>query len=168
MTIAAGELELDPFAYVPDMASRITGLGGYDRPAEGDYALHTHYVEATEGPAHFTLTFDDLTATRGTLNLRVHMLTGASPHATLATAHAALDHALARATAHGVRVILLITGKPLRQDSHGRQRGLIRAAIFDWLAGSRFASRIAAVRGAHPRHGGTGALYLILRRERTG
>ncbi|MGB5485182.1 Smr/MutS family protein, partial [Parasphingorhabdus sp.] len=40
------------------------------------------------------------------------------------------------------------------------------AAISDWLAASRHASRIAAVRRAHPRHGGAGALYIILRRPR--
>ena len=40
------------------------------------------------------------------------------------------------------------------------------AAIGDWLAASRHASSIAAVRGAHPRHGGAGALYIVLRRPR--
>ena len=44
----------------------------------------------------------------------------------------------------------------------------IAAAIGDWLAGSRHAGRIAAVRGAHPRHGGAGALYIVLRRNRNG
>ncbi|WP_367947133.1 Smr/MutS family protein [Sphingopyxis sp. BSNA05] len=45
-------------------------------------------------------------------------------------------------------------------------RGAIRAAIADWLAASRHASHIATVRRAHPRHGGAGALYIILRRRR--
>jgi DNA-nicking Smr family endonuclease len=85
---------------------------------------------------------------------------------TLATAQAALEHALARAVADEARVLLVVTGKPPR-DREGR-RGLIRASIFDWLATSRHASRIAAVRNAHPRHGGMGALYLILRRKRDG
>ena len=84
---------------------------------------------------------------------------------TLATAHAALDHALERALAGDHRVLLVVTGKPRRPDDVPR-RGLIRAQIGDWLAGSRHASRIAAVRNAHPRHGGTGALYVILRRRR--
>jgi len=38
--------------------------------------------------------------------------------------------------------------------------------VGDWLAASRHAADIAAVRGAHPRHGGAGALYIILRRRR--
>ncbi|MFL6784133.1 MAG: Smr/MutS family protein, partial [Sphingomicrobium sp.] len=45
------------------------------------------------------------------------------------------------------------------------QRGRIRAAVHDWLAASRHAPNIAAVRGAHRRHGGGGSLYLILRRR---
>ena len=45
------------------------------------------------------------------------------------------------------------------------RRQPIRAAVHDWLAVSRHAGRIAAVRGAHPRHGGGGSLYIILRRQ---
>lgn len=85
---------------------------------------------------------------------------------TLASAHAALDHAIDRALGDEVRMLLVVTGKPPRTDDAGRRRGAIRAAIGDWLAGSRHATRIAAVRNAHPRHGGTGALYVILRRRR--
>lgn len=86
---------------------------------------------------------------------------------TLSEAHAALDRGIDAALAAGDRVILLITGKPPRSGSpRPHARGAIRAQIADWLALSRHASRIAAVRGAHPRHGGTGALYIVLRRPR--
>jgi DNA-nicking Smr family endonuclease len=37
--------------------------------------------------------------------------------------------------------------------------------VHDWLAASRHAARIAAVRGAHGKHGGGGGLYIILRRR---
>ena len=85
---------------------------------------------------------------------------------TLASAHALLDHGLDRAFAHGNRVVLLVTGKPPRPESERpHARGAIRAAVADWLAASRFADRIAAVRGAHARHGGAGALYIVLRRQ---
>ncbi len=88
----------------------------------------------------------------------------------LLSAQRLLDAALDQALADGVRVLLLITGKPPRsndRDSDGRpRRGLIRASIDSWLQSSRHARRIAAVRNAHPRHGGTGALYIILRRDR--
>lgn len=86
---------------------------------------------------------------------------------TLDTAYKALDQGLARAIARGDRVLLLVTGKPPRPESERpHARGRIRAAIGDWLAASRHASHIAAVRAAHPRHGGAGALYIILRRPR--
>lgn len=86
---------------------------------------------------------------------------------TLASAHALLDVGLDRAIARGDRVLLLITGKPPKPESERpHARGAIRAAVGDWIAASRHADRIAAVRNAHPRHGGQGALYIVLRRER--
>jgi DNA-nicking Smr family endonuclease len=86
---------------------------------------------------------------------------------TLASAHGALDHGLGVAIARGERVVLLVTGKPPRPESQRpHARGAIRAAVFDWLQLSRHAGAIAAVRNAHPRHGGAGALYVILRRKR--
>ena len=76
----------------------------------------------------------------------------------------AIDTALERAIAVGDRVVLLITGHE-RPGAPPVQRGRIRAAVHDWLAVSRHAPRIAAVRGAHRRHGGRGSLYIILRRR---
>ena len=75
----------------------------------------------------------------------------------------AIDRGLERAIAHGDRVLLLVTGHH-RPGEPPVQRGKIRAAVHDWLAASRHASRIAAVRGAHRRHGGGGSLYLIIKR----
>ena len=86
---------------------------------------------------------------------------------TLASAHMLLDQGLERAILRGDRVLLLVTGKPPKPESERpHARGAIRAAVADWLAGSRHADSIAAVRGAHPRHGGQGALYIVLRRPR--
>ncbi len=76
----------------------------------------------------------------------------------------AIDRALERAIASGDRVLLLITGHE-RKGEPPLERGRIRAAVHDWLAVSRHSSRIAAVRGAHRRHGGGGSLYIILRRS---
>jgi DNA-nicking Smr family endonuclease len=81
----------------------------------------------------------------------------------LDSAWAAVDLALDQAIGRGERVVLLITGHH-RPGEPPVQRGRIRAAVHDWLAASRHAPRIAAVRGAHRRHGGGGSLYLILRR----
>ena len=77
----------------------------------------------------------------------------------------AIDRALEQAIAREERVLLLITGHH-RPGAPPVERGRIRAAVHDWLAASRHASKIAAVRGAHRRHGGGGSLYIILRRAR--
>ena len=82
----------------------------------------------------------------------------------LDTAWTAIDRSLEPAIARGDRVVLLITGHH-RRGEPPIQRGRIRAAVNDWLAASRHARDIAAVRGAHRRHGGGGSLYLILRRN---
>ena len=76
----------------------------------------------------------------------------------------AIDRGLEQAIARGERVVLLITGHH-RPGEPPVQLGRIRAAVHDWLAASRHAANIAAVRGAHRRHGGGGSLYLILRRR---
>lgn len=76
----------------------------------------------------------------------------------------AIDRSIDQAIAAGDRVVLLITGHH-RPGDPPVERGRIRAAVHDWLAASRHAPRIAAVRGAHARHGGGGSLYLILRRR---
>lgn len=76
----------------------------------------------------------------------------------------AIDLALERASEAGERVILLITGHH-RPGEPPVRRGRIRAAVHDWLAVSRHAGKIAAVRGAHGRHGGGGSLYIVLRRR---
>lgn len=83
---------------------------------------------------------------------------------TLDTAWQAIDRGLERAIGGGERVVLLITGHH-RTGDPPIKRGRIRAAVHDWLAASRHAGSIAAVRGAHARHGGGGSLYLILRRR---
>jgi len=77
----------------------------------------------------------------------------------------AIDRGLEHSIAAGDRVLLLITGHH-RPGAPPVERGRIRAAVRDWLAASRHASRIAAVRGAHRRHGGGGSLYIVLRRAR--
>lgn len=86
----------------------------------------------------------------------------------LDAAHARLDHGLALAIAQHARVVLVITGlpRPTEAADRGGKRGAIRAKLLDWLAAGPHASRIAAVRGAHRRHGGAGAVYVILKRPR--
>jgi DNA-nicking Smr family endonuclease len=91
-------------------------------------------------------------------------LHGHSLHA----AHDRLDHGLALALSQGARVVLVITGLPRPVDAADRaaRRGAIRAKLLDWLAAGQHASKIAAVRPAHRKHGGAGAVYVVLRRAR--
>jgi DNA-nicking Smr family endonuclease len=86
---------------------------------------------------------------------------------TLSAAHAELEAGLTRAVSARARLILLITGRPPppeRSRLDNPLRGVIRASVGDWLHHSRYAAQIAAIRNAHPKHGGAGALYVILRR----
>ena len=78
---------------------------------------------------------------------------------TVAEAHGLL---YAAATAgDGARVLLVITGKG-RPDRPSR----IRAELMHWLERPDMRSAVASVRAAHPRHGGGGAFYVILRRPK--
>jgi DNA-nicking Smr family endonuclease len=75
-----------------------------------------------------------------------------------------IDREIERAIAAGDRLVLLITGHR-REGDPPLARGRIRAAVDGWLSASRHSGSIAAIRGAHRRHGGGGSLYLILRRR---
>ena len=82
----------------------------------------------------------------------------------LSRAYARLDGALEQAVAQKLKVILLVTGKPRAHNrASGEGRGAIAAVVRDWLAASRHARYISAVRNAHPKHGGAGALYIVLK-----
>lgn len=87
---------------------------------------------------------------------------------TLDQAHRRLDMGLSQAKAMGARLVLVITGKsrPVDAADRGQRRGAIRAKVLDWLAAGPHSADIAAIRNAHRRHGGEGALYLVLRRKR--
>ncbi|MCP1468357.1 DNA-nicking Smr family endonuclease [Sphingobium sp. OAS761] len=87
---------------------------------------------------------------------------------TLSAAHVRLNQVLGAALSRDARVLLVVTGKPRKTGGMGAdaRRGAIRREIGHWLETSPHADRIASVRVAHPRHGGDGALYLILRRKK--
>jgi DNA-nicking Smr family endonuclease len=120
--------------------------------------------DALSGPQTLDANWDKSLANGRTAPDRTIDLHGHS----LSSAHALLDHALGEAIRHGARLVLLITGKPARHNPRmpPTGRGVIRASVEDWLKAGPHASRIAAIRGAHPRHGGAGALYLVIRRDR--
>jgi DNA-nicking Smr family endonuclease len=71
-------------------------------------------------------------------------------------AHDALARFLARAHAAGQRCLLVITGKG----------AVLREAVPRWLDEGEARARVLATSRAQPRHGGGGALYVLLRRMR--
>lgn len=94
--------------------------------------------------------------------------------ATLMQAEDMLNRYIAGAAAMGKRCILVITGKGVpppqmheRDYMPARPRpGAIRTALPQWLKHGPHASRILAHHPAVPRDGGSGAFYVLLRRQR--
>ncbi|MBI3709742.1 MAG: Smr/MutS family protein [Proteobacteria bacterium] len=74
-------------------------------------------------------------------------------------AHAALDRFVRGSWHDGLRMLLIITGK-------GRGEGVLRSGVPRWLAAGEHAARVLRVSPARPQHGGSGALYVLLRRQR--
>jgi DNA-nicking Smr family endonuclease len=80
-------------------------------------------------------------------------------------AHSALLAFLRRAQADGARFVLVITGKGgAAAGMLGSERGILRRQVPLWLRLPEFRPYVLAAEGAHPAHGGEGALYVRLRR----
>lgn len=80
-------------------------------------------------------------------------------------AHAALLRFLRNAQASGATTVLVITGKGTVGDRAG-ERGVLRRLVPHWLALPQFRAYVLAVEDAHVRHGGSGSLYVRVRRGR--
>lgn len=84
---------------------------------------------------------------------------------TLAAAEGAVTRFLERAVDRDLRVVLIVTGKGLREENGRTITGRIRSEFFGWLNRTDNRTRVRAVRAAHAHHGGTGAFYVLLRRR---
>jgi DNA-nicking Smr family endonuclease len=84
---------------------------------------------------------------------------------TLAAAERAVSAFIADSSEQNRRVVLIVTGKGLRLESGRVFGGRIRAEFPGWLERPENRARVAGVRPAHPRHGGSGAFYVLLRRR---
>ena len=81
---------------------------------------------------------------------------------TQAEAHRALDTFVAASYEIGRRCVLIITGK-----GQGKQEGgVLRGKVPQWLNQAPNRGRVLAFDYAQQRDGGTGALYVMLRRKR--
>jgi DNA-nicking Smr family endonuclease len=83
---------------------------------------------------------------------------------------------LVASRAHGLRLVLVITGKGAspftRHTLHGSEhyhaperQGRLRRVVPDWFHEGEFRQHISGFQPAHPRHGGGGAFYVKLRKK---
>jgi DNA-nicking Smr family endonuclease len=77
-------------------------------------------------------------------------------------AHRALAEFLRASDEAGRRCVLVVTGRGLGTEGPG----ILKSSVPRWLAEGELRRRILAVASAQPRHGGAGALYVLLRRRR--
>ena len=86
---------------------------------------------------------------------------------TQSEAHRALAGFIRASRATGKRCVLVITGRGSAKGPDGGG-GVLRAAVPRWLDEPEFRPHLLAIAPAQPRDGGTGALYVMLRRTRAG
>ncbi len=93
---------------------------------------------------------------------------------TVAQAHPALTRFVMRSHAEGLRLVLVITGKGAGKGykstaDHGptaQQSGVLRHQVPHWLRLAPLGGLVLQLTQAHLRHGGAGAFYVYLRRQR--
>jgi DNA-nicking Smr family endonuclease len=83
---------------------------------------------------------------------------------TQARAHRALSGFLHRAHGDGLTFVLVITGKG--KVGAESERGVLRRQVPQWLSQPEFRTLVVGFEEAHIGHGGTGALYVRIRRSR--
>jgi DNA-nicking Smr family endonuclease len=82
-------------------------------------------------------------------------------------AYAALLAFLQRAQEGGAKFVLVITGKGRVHDEFS-ECGVLKRQVPQWLRLPQFRAYVSGVEDAHVGHGGAGALYVRIRRQRSG
>ncbi len=77
-------------------------------------------------------------------------------------AHAALSDFITDGAARGRRCLLVVTGK----GAIGQGGGVLRRQVPEWLNLPPCRGLVLAITESQPQHGGGGALYVLLRRNR--
>ena len=88
---------------------------------------------------------------------------------TVAEAHPELIRFILNTHAEGLRLVLVITGKGKPGPDFGpipQRYGILKHQVPNWLRSPPLGGLILQVSDAHLKHGGTGALYVYLRRVR--
>jgi DNA-nicking Smr family endonuclease len=89
-------------------------------------------------------------------------------------AYAALRHFLAHCQAKGHRHVLIITGKGGNSEDAGldfwrsQERGVLRRLVPHWLSEPSLRTHVAGFTESAHRHGGSGALYVTIRKGHRG
>ncbi len=83
-------------------------------------------------------------------------------------AHGALGQFLGESQARGLRCVLVITGKGTTTEAATGAGGVLRALVPRGLNEPGNRARVLAFDYAQPKHGGLGALYVLLRRKKSG
>lgn len=88
---------------------------------------------------------------------------------TLDEARGVLTGFILRSHAAGRRLVLVVTGKGRDRDPGGpipERRGVLRHNVPNWLRLPPIGQRVLQITEAHRRHGGSGAYYVYLKRQR--
>ena len=85
-------------------------------------------------------------------------------------ARSALEQCIAVSRSNHLRVLLVITGKGRKKNyeneaSHMSNFGVLRRVVPQWLIEPPLSDFVLAFSPAQPEHGGSGALYVLLRKE---
>ena len=81
-------------------------------------------------------------------------------------AHQALLAFMYRAHHQGIKLVLVITGKGGGLDARGEERGVLKRMVPHWLADPALRRLVLGYEAAGLGHGGEGALYVRIRRDR--
>ena len=81
-------------------------------------------------------------------------------------AHTALGRFVLDCAQAGLRCVLVVTGMGGGDNGRSRGDGVLRRETPRWLSVPPLSGHVVGVFEAHPRHGGAGALYVYLKRQR--
>jgi len=87
---------------------------------------------------------------------------------TQSEAHAALISFLRKAQSDGAKFVLVITGKGGGGRDDWSERGVLKRQVPQWLKLPEFRGYVLGFEDAYMGHGGAGALYVRIRRRKSG
>ncbi len=85
---------------------------------------------------------------------------------TQSQAHPSLNRFIERMAAQGRRCVLIVTGKGTGKGRLPEEIGVLRRQVPLWLNQAPNRDKILSFDFAQPKHGGSGALYVLLKRNR--